>query len=296
VKYYFLSGLLLLCAQALGQANKVLLTGTITMQTGEQFPYKIVGTEQNGVLKGFAYTYSEPDETKAVIEGQIDRQKHKLSFKETEIVSSHDVHTTAFMCLVHAKLDYKGSVLSGPATSKELDNTACTEGVISFGNRKEIDELFSSHSELDMEVSMGGKKVTGDDKPAHTEPKTPATEEPAKLEKITAGVEKAYDWYSDSINIEIWDGGNFDGDKVTITLDDKPFLKRYTIQKLRKHVVIPILTEGVHYLSIYADDEGLDPPNTANLTLTDGDKHYNLLAYNPKGSQSLVQIKKIKKK
>ncbi len=259
------------------------------MQTGETFPYKIVGTETNGLLKGDAYTYAEPDETRAAIEGTIDKQKRKISFKEVEIISSHDVKTKAFMCLVHARLEMKNSALAGPATSKELDNTACTEGVIKFANSSEVDELFSSHDKYDMEVSMGNKPVKEADAP----PTAPVAEpQPAKLDKITAGTEKAYDWYSDSVVVEIWDGGTFDGDKVTITFDDATVLKRYTIQKPKKKITIPVTAKGLHYLAIIADEEGSDPPNTASLTITDGDKHYNLLAYNPKGSQSLVQIRK----
>ncbi len=278
---------------ATGQPNKFTLTGTITMQTGEQFPYKIVGTETNGVVKGFAYTYAEPDETKAAIEGKLDKQGRKLSFKETEIISSHDVHTKAFMCLVHAKLDYKANALSGPATSKELDNTACTEGVISFNKGTELQELFSSHDKYDVEVSMGGKaaKEVG---PAPAVVAAVAEEAP-KLDKITAGVEKAYEWHTDTVIVEIWDGGTFDGDKVTVTFDDVPVIKKYTLQKTKKRLAIALPATGVHYLSIYAEDEGSDPPNTATLTLTDGTKRYNLVAYNPKGAQSLVQVRRVGK-
>ncbi len=289
MKYYCLFVALLVCGATFGQANKVLLTGTITMATGETFPYKIVGTETNGVLKGSAYTYAEPDETRAAIEGTINKQQHKLSFKEVEILSSHDVKTKAFMCLVHAKLELKNNILTGPATSKELDNTACTEGVIKFTTNSEITDLFSSHDKYDMEVSMGNKPAKDAEAPA---PAPVAEVQPARLDKITAGTEKAYDWYSDSVVVEIWDGGTFDGDKVSITFDDEVVLKRYTIQKPKKKITIPIKAKGLHYLAIIADEEGSDPPNTASLTITDGDKHYNLLAYNPKGSQSLVQIKK----
>ena len=273
------------------QTNKFTLTGTITMLTGEQFPYKITGTEINGVLKGFSYTYSEPDEAKAIIEGKIDKQHQTVTFKETEIVASHDVHTRAFMCLVHARLEVKNNKLTGPATGKESDNTACTEGVIQFATGSEIDVLFSAHDKYDMVVSMGGKAAP-DALQTIAQPTVEAP--PAKQEKITSGTEKAYQWISDTIVVDIWDGGTLDGDKVTITFDDQQVLTRYTIQKIKKRILIPLPATGVHYLSIHADEEGSDPPNTASLTLTDGDKHYNLLAYNPKGAQSIVQIKKQK--
>ena len=50
---------------------------------------------------------------------------------------------------------------------------------------------------------------------------------------------------------------------------------------------------GVNTLTIVADNEGSDPPNTASLLLTDGITQYSLLAYNPKGQRVVIKIKKV---
>ncbi|MBC7554815.1 MAG: hypothetical protein H7257_12645 [Taibaiella sp.] len=289
MKFNFILPLLLFCSAALAQPAKITLTGTLTMATGEQFPYRIEGTEQNGVLLGFGYTYSAPNETKAVIEGRVDKQNHIITFKETEIVLSHDVHTQAFMCLVHARLDMRGNVLAGNAGSKQLDNTACTSGVLSFSNGKEVSNVFSSHDKYDMEVTMGGAKVK--EAPVTAEAAPPP--ETTKTEKITQGVEKSYNWHSDSLIVVVWDGGNFDADKITISFDDVPVLKKYILLKEKKRIAIAVPATGTHTFSVYAEDEGYDPPNTASLTLVDGAIKYSLVAYNPKGAQSMVYIKRV---
>ncbi len=289
MRYYFISLLCLIAGYATGQTALITLTGTLTMQTGEQFPYKIVATDSNDILKGYAFTYAEPDETKVIIRGRVDKQRKKLTFKETEIISSHDVHTQAFMCLLHASLEFKQGKLTGPATSQEADNTACTPGIVTFGSNEEISNLFSSHDKYDEVVTMGGPKPKEPEQPAADKV---ATEVVAKQEKITAGVEKNYNWHADSIVVEVWDGGTFDGDRVTISLDDKQVLNRYVIQKEKKRLVIPLKDKEMHTLSIIADDEGFQPPNTANLTLSDGSIYYNLLAYNAKGKSSVVLIQR----
>ena len=292
MKYCFLFLLLATGLLSFGQTYKITLTGTLTMQTGEQFPYKIIGVDSNGTLTGFAFTYAEPQQTVVLIKGRIDKDRHKVTFREVKIESSHDVHTTAFMCLLHAALEMKNNSLTGPANGMEADNTACTPGVLSFDNSTEIAELFKSHDKYDMEVTMGGPKKRDT---AQARTIAPAIVETVKKEeKITAGVEKTFDWHSDSIVIDVWDGGEFDGDKVTIALDGKAYLTRYMILKEKKRISIPMPATGIHSLTILADDEGFSPPNTANLTLTDGTQHYNLLAYNTKGQMSMVKLKRVK--
>ena len=263
------------------------------MATGEEFPFRLELTEANNIVTGYSYTYDERDEAKTAIKGKVDKQGKKLTFKETEIVSSHTVYTKAFMCLLQASLEYRNGKLSGPATNKQLDNTSCTEGKITFTNINDIEQLFSSHDPYDVEIRMGEKKK---EEPVAVAPKPApiAPEEPTGTDKITAGTEKSYDWRTDSIVVELWDGGLFDGDMVSIMFDGKPVLSKYTIAKQKKRCSIPLPPTGVHTLSIIAEDEGSDPPNTASLMLYDGTIKYSIVAYNTKGRQSIIKIKKAK--
>ena len=274
----------------LAQPHQFTLNGKIRMATGEEFQYKIVASETNDVVDGFSYTFSPPRETKTVIKGKLDRQHNKFTFRETEILSSHDIHTDAFMCMVNAKLENRGGVLSGSATSEEADKTSCTSGTITFDNGSEINELFSSHDKYDMAVTMGGHKMRDTVKPADVPVKK---EVKITEDKITAGQDKSYEWYSDSVLVDIWDGGQLDGDVVTIEFDGKPILKNYTLAKHLKRVAVALTGKDVHTLSIIAVNEGYDPPNTASLMLRDGDTRYSILAYNPKGQRSLIKIKKV---
>lgn len=262
------------------------------MNTGEIFPYRLSIRDSVGYIRGYAYTYASPDETKATITGTIDKQQHTITFKETGIVTSHDVRTKAFMCLINASLEYVRDkegrkLLKGSVTGEETDNTACTGGILTFSNEDEIKELFSDHTRSDTVIEMGShaKKVVA----AKTET-TPIAEAPV-LEKVTAGLEKVYEWHTDSVVLEIWDGGTIDEDMVSIGYNSVEYLRKYELMKQKKRLVFPVSKDKTDILVLLAENEGTDPPNTANVRLCDGEKCYNLLSYNKKGQKSLIKIK-----
>jgi hypothetical protein len=275
------------------QSKQTTLTGTLTMQTGEVFPYKLVFTDSGKVIKGYSLTYKEPDETKTAIRGTLDRQMRTLTFKEKDIISSHNVQTKAYMCLVDASLDYvqdgSGKALKGPAISRETDNTSCTPGEIVFNDAKELDNLFSYHEQFDTIITMK-KKVK---EPVAAAPE-PIAAEPIEQDKVTAGIDKSYEWHTDTVVLDIWDGGTVDGDQVTIQFNGKPVLTNYSLVKEKKQLRLPIKGTDVNTLLITAINEGFDPPNTASLILTDGTIKYSILAYNKKGNAALIKIKRVK--
>jgi hypothetical protein len=89
----------------------------------------------------------------------------------------------------------------------------------------------------------------------------------------------------------VWDGGVVDGDVITVLFNDKPVLTNYMLDKPHKQITLPI-TKRMNKITIIAEDEGANPPNTANIGLIDGGKFYNLTAYNNKGKKAEIVIVK----
>jgi len=274
------------------QSKPVVLNGTLAVNTGETFPYKLVLTEKDGVVQGYSYTYAAPDDTKTAVTGTLDRRNHMLIFKETEIVYTHNVPTKAYMCMVDARLTYnaaKANELKGPITSMQLDKTACTPGTLTFSNSDELQFLFACHDKYDTVIAMGKKN-----KPAMQEVRVadPVAEAATGVtEKITAGTEKMYVWKSDTIVIEIWDGGNTDGDRVTLEHNGTVLLQHYSLIKEIKKLKVPVAA-GMNTITVLAENEGYDPPNTATMRLSDGNIHYNVVAYNLKSHIAVIKISK----
>ena len=295
MKRFFLFLFVFYTTASVAQTRPVTLNGTLTMTTGETFPYKIVFTESNSVVNGYSLTYKAPDDTKTRIQGTLDRRNHTLTFKETDILYSHSIHTKAYMCLVDAKLNYtqgvKGNILMGKITSMEADNTSCTGGIITFSNDDEIQFLFAYHDQLDTIINM--KRKVAPPAAAIASPTIPV-DTPLVTDKVTTGIGKSYEWHSDTVVIDVWDGGNVDGDRVSILFNGKAVLTNYTLAKQKKQVKIPLPLEGTSSITIVAENEGYDPPNTASLLFTDGGIKYSVLAYNNKGQQSIIKIKRVK--
>ena len=272
------------------------LTGSIKMNTDEVFPYKIVFTESGGVIKGYSITYDPPNETKASITGTLDRGRRSISFRETEIVYSHDVRTRAYMCLLDAKTEYvqslKSKILQGALSGNEADRTACTGGVVTFAVPEEISLLFDRREQFDTVITM--KKRAKEITLAATASQSPVAEQPTITDKITKGTDKTYEWHSDTVIIDIWDGGVSDGDQVTIEYNGRTYLSKHVLNKQKKQLRLPVSSTGLDIITILADNEGWDPPNTATLMLTDGTTRYSVVSYNPKGQISVIKIKRVK--
>ncbi len=290
--FFSIIALLLLHGATGAQTGTATLNGVI-VSARDTIPYEILLTETNGNVSGYSLTYNQPYETKAKITGVLDRHNHTFSFKETEIIYIHGYHSGPSLCLVDAALNevqsVQGRTLKGPITSKEADHTSCTSGSIIFNNDAEIQNLFSYHEKYDTIISMKNRK-----KDENTIKTLPAEHITTLLvtDKITVGEDKTYDWYTDTAIIDIWDGGNVDGDLVTVQFNGKVYLSSYSLVKEKKQLRIPLSGKSTDIITIHADNEGSDPPNTASILLTDGMIHYSLLAYNKKGQDAIVKLKR----
>jgi hypothetical protein len=295
---------LAIASTAAAQTHMPELNGFITIKSGKKIPYKLQLTDSAGIVRGYSITYQEPEDAKAMIEGRIERATKKLIFTEKELLYSKGFHPEA-LCMISATLDYldNGKTLKGKIASTNAANTACSGGTVTFNVAAEIENLYRKPEvpltpqpkkeptdKYDTVITM--RKKMKSDTVALKKPE-PQPVEPAPTDKVTAGVEKAYEWHSDTVIVDVWDGGNVDGDRVTILFNNIPVLENYRLAKERKRIFLP-LSAGNNSLSILAVNEGSDPPNTATMLLTDGQRHYNIIAYNPKGSQSIIHIRKTK--
>lgn len=279
------------------------------VQGGESFTYKLDLKDSAGnILSGYAYTYTkEANDVKAYVVGIVDRTNKTLSIKETEIIHNNYFESNATICLVEAVLTYSvaENTISGPLITKTSGNGAnCSSGGISFTNASELGQLFNpqpSKAEPVVPVTPKAKTTSGkpltkednpfiggsDDRPA---PKAPAT--PKTPDKITEGKDKTYLWTSDNIVLEIWDGNTVDNDKVNILYNGQEVLSNYTITKEKKQLTFPVGGNELNIITVIAVNEGNDPPNTANILLTDGMVTYEVVAHNTIGKRASIRIKK----
>ena len=301
----FLTFLILLPCLLSAQSKERVLRGYLGVEGGESYTYKLVFTDSSGFLKGYSYTYLyENKEVKTAITGFIDRDKRTLSFKETNIIYNHGFESNTTICLINAVLKYKmgndgEEIYSGLITSSDISNVYCGQGTVSFPYNEALKEIFSA--DLPPEIKRKPLPATPPAKPVkviydtaravNTLPDRHLAQN--NSDKITAGKEKFIEWHSDSIIIEIWDGGKIDGDIVSVFFNSSLIINKLTINKqpLRKNIP---MDDSATIIKIIANNEGSEPPNTANILLTDGDKKHAIIAYNTIGKEAIIRLKKAK--
>jgi hypothetical protein len=287
------------------QKNEYSLKGFMGVQGGESFTYKLeLKDSVRNILSGYAYTYlNEKNDVKTYVVAEADRDKKTLFIREVTIIHNNYFESKALICLVEALLVYSNAehTLSGPLITMTAGNGAsCSKGSISFNNVTELANLFNPElKNVSSAIQVSEKpapvkapKIVYDTlrkpKPVTVSPKP--MPEVKKPEIITEGKDKTYRWQSDNITLEIWDGNNEDNDRVTILVNGTELLKNYVLTKQKKKLTIPVGGNELNIITIIADNEGGDPPNTANILLSDNDVQYDVVAHNTVGKRALIKI------
>ncbi len=300
--YRTLSILLLLPFICAAQAPSFILNGSLGVESGETFTYQLVFTDSAGSINGYAVTYMQKEyDTRAAITGYIDRQKKTISFTETEIIYNHGFRSHAIICLIKSTLTYRKEgnsyVLAGPVTSKDIGNASCSRGSVRFEDAGVLETLFREEpvpAVTPLRPAAPPKTVIIDKtKPAIRQtPDNTTALLPAQPAQITEGQEKIYDWYSDTIVFEIWDGGRIDGDVVTVRYNTATILSKHQLTKEKKRIILPLTGKETEMITVVAGYEGNEPPNTANIALHDGDTIHEIVAHNRIGREAHIRIRK----
>ncbi|HUQ65120.1 MAG TPA: hypothetical protein VM101_03145 [Flavitalea sp.] len=89
--------------------------------------------------------------------------------------------------------------------------------------------------------------------------------------------EKDITVYDDSILVSFYDNGDIDDDTISVFLNKKPVLIRRGLSARALNIYIGLdSTSDVHELSMFADNMGKFPPNTALMVISDRQKRYEL--------------------
>lgn len=89
-------------------------------------------------------------------------------------------------------------------------------------------------------------------------------------EKREVKVVKEYALKRKTVQLEIWDNDQEDGDVVSVMLNNRWILRGVKVTKSKIKVEIP-LSEGINKLVFHADNLGTAPPNTAAVSFWDSE-------------------------
>ncbi|MBC7554432.1 MAG: hypothetical protein H7257_10680 [Taibaiella sp.] len=259
------------------QKETYVLEGQAKVQGEDVYKYKIFFSAKRGKIKGYSLTWF-PDgmPRKAIVTGNIDEDSHSLIFTEKEesnmlLLKSNDI------CWFNAMLTYR-------RLGNKILYTGRFTGINNFGQYCGAGEMA-----LVQELPEASEDERAPTKTKDISKAAQPEEIPAKVETITVDDGKEIITGADTVTLDVWDYGTIDGDEVTVLLNGKSLLTDYLLTGLQRRLHIP-LSHGVNTITIIAGNEGEAPPNTARLLLMDGEKQYNMTAYNKKGDRAIITL------
>jgi len=254
-------------------------TGFLTLDDNTLISYKISFKQlADYSIEGYSVTdYLGKDKTKSKIIGTINPSKNTISFKETSNQSSLSNTKLSEFCFVNvtnARFDLKNekNMIDGDFTGKYLNDSICAKGRLT---------LVESNS------NQSKKNIKPDS--THISNLLSQLSNTTSSNHLSSNDVLKLNWSSEKLVIELWDAAFFDGDKVSLFLNDKPLLENFLITNTKKRLELS-LSEGITDLRIIAVNEGESPPNTVNFILHDGDKSIPVISSLKIGESSLLQI------
>ena len=83
---------------------------------------------------------------------------------------------------------------------------------------------------------------------------------------------------SDMLKLDIYDNGEIDGDIISVFFNKQLILSNQKLTHKSIHIDIPLdTTKTDNEISMFAENLGLIPPNTALMVITDGKKKYEII-------------------
>ncbi|MFH4965628.1 hypothetical protein V8G69_11550 [Gaetbulibacter sp. M235] len=287
-KYIAISILLISCCFSFSQENYGFI-GVIAINDSISNSYKIELTQKSGVVKGFSVTdLGGEHETRSNIFGEYDKDKKELSFRETGIVYTKSPVSQQDFCFINTTI--KGFVFGKTKTIKSnfvglfSDNTQCINGKL----------FMNSIEKVENRIEKVTKKINNSNKIHDSlKQKINLTKMMDSLNMNILRKNQTLSVFSKSATLKliVYDGGKLDGDKISITLNDKPYLMNYEAKSDKK--ILTLNLNGLKTsIKIKALNEGSIAPNTIVVELQDGNNTIKALSNLKAGETTRIDILK----
>ena len=238
--------------------------GFIKLNDSSLISLKVKLQETNGVISG--YTLSDvggEHETKTSIVGDYNEKDKVLSFKEVETIYTKSYVTENDFCYINFTSNSyklgKSSKLKGKFKGLFPDKTECINGEILLSTKeKQLKKIEKANKFI-----KKTKRITESEKENIDLVKT--------MDSIQMNILRSQQTMSvfsksKNIRIEIFDGGQLDGDKVTLKFNGNTILKNFETNKTRKSIPLKLINNKNIFI-LTADNVGSMSTNTAVIEI-----------------------------
>ena len=82
---------------------------------------------------------------------------------------------------------------------------------------------------------------------------------------------------SDSVRVSFYDNGDIDGDSISVFLNNVPIITKQLLTAQALNIYLKLdSTKAVNEISMFAENLGIYPPNTALMVINDGEHRYEV--------------------
>ncbi|UMB60604.1 hypothetical protein MHL31_16195 [Lutibacter sp. A80] len=261
--------------------------GVIKLNDSSFISYQLNLVENDNFISGYSITdIGGEHETKSNIVGEYNSKNNLLSFKEVGIIYTKSEVSDYDFCYINFNgkmktLNSKKNI-EGKFVGLYNDGTNCINGEIKLRNiqkiekkAKKIDKLIkkSKHVEESIKSSVS---VT-------------QTLDSLKMNILKPNQNLTMFSTSSQLNLNIYDAGKIDGDKINIYVNGAIFLRNYVVDKDIKKLIIPLNSESTT-IDVLAINTGTISPNTAKIEIIDQENTINTLTRLKTGEKTSITV------
>lgn len=253
---FFLSILLFFCCISYGQKDSITMEGSLSVYKGASYKYKLRFAIDD--LKGYSILdEAGPSETKSSITIKYLREQQAVVFAEKKLIQTKAKEHN--FCFVGGmlKIDERKKLAKGFFLGQDEYKKMCGSGTVTLSFPAQLIDILSQSDSNDVAI----KSI------------------------ITSKSSDAFEVKNGLVNIEIWDGGLDDNDSLSLSLNGQLIIPSCRIQN-EKRIVNIQLRKGKNVLIVKALNEGIEPPNSARITIADQALHFRLVSFLRKNEEA----------
>ena len=198
----------------------------------------------NSKITGFSITdKGNVNETKNRIKGTYDKENKTLNIQELSIVQTKSTESKSNFCYLNLVLEEIGeNALMGSFTGYFTNDSICANGYVNLIQSKKL-------KKVEKILKKKKKNIT-------------------KKEKIVLRKNDniSISCYKRDIIVQVWDSKKEDGDKISLTINNKIVLENYEVTNKKKIIKLQ-LKKGLNNIKITATSTGKKDPNTIGLEI-----------------------------
>ncbi|MEO7393564.1 MAG: hypothetical protein ABIU11_01400 [Chitinophagaceae bacterium] len=274
-----------------------------TKNSANNYLVEMVLQPEKGYVKGILNYYFKNTYRSVQVKGNFNATTRQLSLYNIPIVYHASISSFEVDCMMNMlttlRVSKEGSSLTGAFNSLPEYKNTCGIINVSLEMNADIskkDSVLKAISEYKENYQVW--------KPSATDTLVGITVIPRKV--INYVTEKEYtereniivneiEIESDSFRVEIYDNGEIDGDMISLFYNKQLIVSN---QKLtHKSIKIDLQmdsSQSANEISMFAENLGLIPPNTALMIITDGKNRYELRISSNLEKNASIRIKKKK--